>query len=69
MQEIRKIALEGQPPDSYMRAVLAMTRTADMMFIKGGVILPKLFTKDEYPRAKENIDRLIKFSSYEYTAV
>ncbi|KAK3753271.1 hypothetical protein QZH41_015218 [Actinostola sp. cb2023] len=56
---IRAVALDGQEPSSYIRALLTLTRTADNLLCSVDPVLQKHFSKEEYVNAKKRINALV----------
>ena len=58
--EMKQVSLKECKPDSFMLALLTLSRTADHLFTFIDPILRKHFTKDEYKVAKENIKVIVQ---------
>jgi len=63
VQQIRKIALDGAAPDSFMWTLLVLMRGADNFFSCSDPFLQRHFSKDEYKGAKERIKHLVDTKS------
>ncbi|KXJ14920.1 hypothetical protein AC249_AIPGENE27505 [Exaiptasia diaphana] len=60
--QIRSVVLDGAEPNSYIHALLIISRMADKVSMNTPV-LKKCFTKDEYDRAKDKMNAMIDFSN------
>ena len=62
-REIRKIALEGAKPDSYMRTLLTVLRVVDNYYSFDDPFLERYFKKEEYKEAKAKIKQLVMYNA------
>ena len=60
--KIKDIAFKRESPDSFMEALLVLSRESDQIFMCSDPILRKHFTCAEYVQAKKNLDQM--FNSY-----
>lgn len=58
-EKLREIAFEDHEPDSYMLALLILSRESDSLFMCSDPILKKHFTSAEYAQAKKRLDRIL----------
>lgn len=61
--EIRKIALEGAKPDSYMRTLLTILRAVDNFYSFEDPFLERHFTSKEYKGAKATIKKVVMYNN------
>ena len=72
MRQIRKIALDGAEPDSFVWVLLVLMRAADDFYVLHDPFLKRHFSKEEYKCAKERIKQLVgvdKEGSAKYEAL
>lgn len=62
-REIRKVALEGAKPDSYMRTLLTVLRVVDNYYSFDDPLLERYFKKEEYKEAKAEIKQLVMYNA------
>ena len=62
-REIRKIALEGATPDSYMRTLLTVVRVVDNYYSLDDPFLGRYFKKEEYKEAKATIKQVVMYNA------
>ena len=62
-REIRKIALEGATPDSYMRTLLTVVRVVDSYYSLDDPFLERYFKKEEYKEAKATIKQVVMYNA------
>ena len=59
-KELKDVSLHDKTADSYMTAILTLTRVCDRFFNFQDPILQKHFAKEEYAYAKSNIKKIIR---------
>ena len=58
-EKIKNIAYGREKPDSYMLALLILSRASDRIFMCSDPILRKHFTSVEYTQVKKNLDKVL----------